>query len=292
MEISEQYVEPTSSPSISFAVDFHVKTSRRPESVPASRALAQVFGLSTPVWWGNFDHDGCSLRTSQGSLFTTQCDELSENWPDSGMWDAGAVYELRSSEPVTCESACSSWPTPVVSDQYGKREVMTPMGNGFRRVSHSGKSNFGSFLNDAVAMWPTATVDDMKSSGSAGYSTESGRHAGTTPTDATRNWPTPQQHDSVGGKTAEQLAAHRERTGAGACNLNETAEHWATPNAHDGRRPGSDATSTQGANLKRDAECWNSHPDPPTPDGNKSSLIVQTWPRQLAAALGRVLSSF
>lgn len=31
---------------------------------------------------------------------------------------------------------------------------------------------------------------------------------------------------------------------------------WATPNAHDGRRPGSDDTSTQGANLKRDAELW------------------------------------
>ena len=31
---------------------------------------------------------------------------------------------------------------------------------------------------------------------------------------------------------------------------------WATPSAHDGRRPGSDATSTQGANLKRDAEAW------------------------------------
>jgi hypothetical protein len=60
----------------------------------------------------------------------------------------------------------------------------------------------------------------------------------------------------VGGKTPEQIAAMKERTGAGVSNLNESAEHWATPNAHDGRRPGSDATSTQGANLKRDAEIW------------------------------------
>lgn len=31
---------------------------------------------------------------------------------------------------------------------------------------------------------------------------------------------------------------------------------WATPNAHDGRRPGADLHSTQGANLSRDAALW------------------------------------
>lgn len=30
--------------------------------------------------------------------------------------------------------------------------------------------------------------------------------------------------------------------------------NWSTPSAHDGRRPGSDETSTQGRNLKREAE--------------------------------------
>ena len=38
--------------------------------------------------------------------------------------------------------------------------------------------------------------------------------------------------------------------------LEQMAKTWSTASAHDGRRPGSDATSTQGANLKRDAECW------------------------------------
>jgi hypothetical protein len=32
------------------------------------------------------------------------------------------------------------------------------------------------------------------------------------------------------------------------------SEAWSTPSAHDGRRPGSDAASTQGRNLKREAE--------------------------------------
>lgn len=30
--------------------------------------------------------------------------------------------------------------------------------------------------------------------------------------------------------------------------------NWSTPSAHDGRRPGSDDGSTQGRNLKREAE--------------------------------------
>jgi hypothetical protein len=34
------------------------------------------------------------------------------------------------------------------------------------------------------------------------------------------------------------------------------AKVWATPNAHDGRRPGADLHSTQGANLSRDAAMW------------------------------------
>ena len=39
-------------------------------------------------------------------------------------------------------------------------------------------------LDEAVSRWPTPTATDAKASGSAGYSTESGRHSGTTLTDA------------------------------------------------------------------------------------------------------------
>lgn len=35
-------------------------------------------------------------------------------------------------------------------------------------------------------LWPTATVGDSKQSGAAGYSTESGRHSGTTLTDTVK----------------------------------------------------------------------------------------------------------
>ena len=76
------------------------------------------------------------------------------------------------------------------------------------------------------------------------YGTESGRHAGTTLTDAIQLWPAPRaEHDS--GK-------HRGQPDT----LHSATKQWATPTSHDGRRPGSDAASTQGANLKRDAETW------------------------------------
>lgn len=41
-------------------------------------------------------------------------------------------------------------------------------------------------------------------------------------------------------------------------NLREAATLWASPSAHDGRRPGAASGSTQGANLAREAEFWAS----------------------------------
>ena len=107
MKTSLNSPEQNLNPLTSSAVDFHAKTSARPAGAPASRALAAAFGLSSPVLLGNLDLDTCSLRTSQGSLLQEQCPEWSESWPDSGMWDAGGVYELQSSAPATLESACS-----------------------------------------------------------------------------------------------------------------------------------------------------------------------------------------
>ena len=48
----------------------------------------------------------------------------------------------------------------------------------------------GTPLAMAARMWPTATAQDAASTAARNYSTESGRHSGTTLTDATRNWAT------------------------------------------------------------------------------------------------------
>src|SRR6516162_5331908 len=92
------------SPWTSLREDSPARTSVRQESASASRELAQAFGLSSPVSFGNLDPGTCSLRTYQACLFTTECDELSENFPDAGMWGAGSVCELATSEPPISES--------------------------------------------------------------------------------------------------------------------------------------------------------------------------------------------
>jgi hypothetical protein len=79
---------------------------------------------------------------------------------------------------------------------------------------------------------------------------------------AAQNWPTPSANEFQ-DLNSENLLARRERCKATAQNGNgfgltvaQAASQWATPNAHDGRRPGSEMGSTQGANLKRDAEAF------------------------------------
>jgi hypothetical protein len=80
-----------------------------------------------------------------------------------------------------------------------------------------GPRNTITSLNVAAKAWPTATATDWKGSG-----------------------PTVKRKD---GKIRDRLDYVAER-------------RWATPNAHDGRRPGADHFSTQGANLSRDAATW------------------------------------
>jgi len=73
--------------------------------------------------------------------------------------------------------------------------------------------------------WPTATTQDANSSGAAGYSTESGRHSGTTLTDATKQWATPNAHERT----------HSPREVDHGIQIANQASQWATPLARDAR---------------------------------------------------------
>lgn len=119
-----------------------------------------------------------------------------------------------------------------------------------RRTDASGSSS-----------WPTATSTDAKSSGAAGYSTESGRHSGTTLTDAMLAWEKANGVNRRSSKYWEQLERAERLHGPspyqGRMGDKTTGIFWPTPNAHDGRRPGADLKSTQGANLSRDAALRN-----------------------------------
>src|SRR5215471_12026705 len=160
MATSPRSAETILSTSISWPADSPARMFPRPESrpgcsIPMERRLAQAFGLSSPVSFGRFDPNTCLLRTYQASLFTTECDTSSENFPDSGMWGAGSVYELQTSELPTCESASSSWPTATPwlqeesVDSWERRKALNKLkgynGNGM-----------GTPLDMAATTWPTA----------------------------------------------------------------------------------------------------------------------------------------
>ncbi|MFA5386831.1 MAG: hypothetical protein WC322_00330 [Candidatus Paceibacterota bacterium] len=62
-------------------------------------------------------------------------------------------------------------------------------------------------------------------------------------------WPTPDTgHERINRSTSPNATARP--------TIALAAKLWATPNAHDGRRPGADLASTQGGNLNRDAVLW------------------------------------
>jgi hypothetical protein len=92
-----------------------------------------------------------------------------------------------------------------------------------------------------MAMWPTATATDAAQSGAAGYSTASGRHSGTTLTDATvRMWPTPQT-PSQGGRSVT------DESQCGQVHLEEAVrlQGWNTPRARDWKGDGTNSLHRQ-----------------------------------------------
>jgi hypothetical protein len=84
------------------------------------------------------------------------------------------------------------WPTPNATDGKGGVNQRSP--EGLARF-HGGED-----LPTIVALqdWPAATATDAAASGAAGYSTASGRHSGTTLTDATVGPRGPEQRSTDG----------------------------------------------------------------------------------------------
>lgn len=97
------------------------------------------------------------------------------------------------------ETIVKTLPTPLASDGnkgspnqkcHGGNPMLTmavmalPTPLSSQRRARGRNSEGGEVLDAVVRLLPTPTASDYKSSGAAGYSTESGRHSGTTLTDA------------------------------------------------------------------------------------------------------------
>lgn len=162
-------LEPTTSPPSTSSVG--ASPARTSASLEVARAWlenARGSGSSSRASFARFDPASSSWRTSQLSLLEGST-EFSGTLPRSGSMRSGRLYER---------------PT-LVRPTDGK-------GSSWSRGEYPSLSSW-------ARLWPTPTAGDEKASGAAGYSTASGRHAGTTLTDAAvRNWPTPSATDGKG----------------------------------------------------------------------------------------------
>lgn len=102
------------------------------------------------------------------------------------------IHKLTASAPRISDGGSTGWPTPTVGNAEGGQSMAGASSTGRREDGRKVTVSLPG-VAQLVSGWPTPTRQDAASSGAAGYSTESGRHSGTTLTDAARatGWATP-----------------------------------------------------------------------------------------------------
>jgi len=192
------------------------------------------------------------------------------------------------------------WPTPDAAPEAPNK--------------NSNRVNGPKALGEAAKLWPQPKATDWKDA------RRSANRGGAQLPEEAKHWQTPSVSDTTGGhlsrggERADELLLKRQAqlwatpTGRDFKAVGENsdyekmrqkrrlagdANHWASPTAHDGRRPGSEADSTQGRNLKREAElslqaqqtAQAGHPgSPDTPVLNPQSPVLN--PRFVEALMG------
>ena len=140
---------------------------------------------------------------------------------------------------LTSGGASSSWPTPRASENYQGEETAEAARDGSAWLG----AGRGATLTTKVSSWPTPRAEER-----GAYQNEHGDPERPRPTlegkAESAQWPTPQAHDAQGSKTPEQIEKGREA--GGVINLNETAEHWQTPQTDSFRSRGGDRVEEQG----------------------------------------------
>jgi hypothetical protein len=115
------------------------------ESRLESQANEAACGRISLASLGRFDQDSYSLKTSQVSLITNQCEEFSETFPPCGLMRNGECFRLLSSERPTSGNEYSLLPTPTRSmgqrgwgisksgrNRYSQRVIQNAAGFGYK----------------------------------------------------------------------------------------------------------------------------------------------------------------
>ena len=181
--------------------------------------------------------NGGDTETRETSSMSSSVSLASWNPPSSSWRTSRGLWGLEDSEDFS-----GRWPTSgsMLSGELFEQATL-------ERPIEGGESSF----------WPTATAGDSKSSGASGYSTDSGRHSGTTLTDSARQWATPDATVSNDGEGLETFEARRARVKAKGINGNGMGtplamqcKQWATPTTRD-HKDGSDMTTPVNGYLGR-----------------------------------------
>lgn len=232
-------------------------------------------GESSAKW----DRTTSCWKTSTASLFPEMDSPLpsfgyAESWPRTGTIRNGAFYRRPPLELPSDGSDCFSWPTAQVEYANGTAEDFLRRK---REAVERGRS-MGICLSDLnltvpLWNWPAARSEDAEACGNHPQAMDS-------LTGTTQSWAAPMFADD-GHKVTEaskiglipQAALWQAARASMAKNGNDAgsaqrqeqgpnpglktdASLWDAPTAHDGRRPGVDDKSTNGANLQWQVSQW------------------------------------
>lgn len=149
--MSETWARTTSSPLMSSAGDFPVKTSRMLESESVSEGSAPGSGASTRDSLASYDHATSSWRTSQLCLDGALA-EYSETWPRAGMTRNGTAYRRRPFAPLTRGTGSGLLPTLAARD-YRHPNAKSYAERGGGKKGEQLPNVIGGPLNPAWAEW-------------------------------------------------------------------------------------------------------------------------------------------
>jgi hypothetical protein len=238
--------------------EYPVSPSQRQDS-GAGPTIPATDGLSLPEWYSRLLQASASSRTSPPLISSGTTGRRSDH--AFGLWASKlrrASSQRRRSALRTFGNASSGWPTAQAyshgdSNQPGQvkldlaaKDWPSPQAHDVRTRGNTEADHHYSEhdLSNAVLNWSSpTTAPEAPNKGSNMKNGPPSRGL------AAELWQTP---DS-GQFTTRRQVRHTERD---ELLLAGQAKAWATPTWHDGRRPGSDATSTQGRNLKRESEAW------------------------------------
>jgi hypothetical protein len=231
-----------------------------------------------PGWFARVVGD--YALTPQADMFSDLgFTEYSETFPDSGWFADGFLYELRTSEPPTCESGSLLWPTADASPNRGSNARYL-----------DGDNRTGRMLKQEAINWPTARQEDGESCGN---------HPGAMDS---RNWPTIRSHEvgdyqnQTDGTTQPTLTgmatlwqtpatdSFRSRGGdrKDEPGLDQQARMFPTPGSRDYRTPNKRSYQERSDTSKGEQLLPASLPAPPIPDGPQFSESAPTsrplWP--------------